>query len=238
MTKRKLQRFAETETFGNVFHKQCEFKGNWNTSYFRNENPIVLELGCGRGEYTVNMGQKMPKKNFIGIDIKGARLWRGAKTAYEEGMKNIAFLRIQIETIENFFAPGEVSELWITFPDPQIQVSRARKRLTSPRFLNHYHQILRPGGRIHLKTDSRELYEFTLEMIERYGLILHNYTHDLYGSQLLDDTLSIQTKYESVYLREGKNIHYLCFSLPENYQPIDWKEAHKQARGSLDEPTK
>lgn len=227
MGKRKLQRFAETETFGNVFQYECELKGKWNTGYFRNNNPLVLELGCGRGEYTVSMGEKMPEKNFIGIDIKGARLWRGAKTAFEQKISNIAFLRIQIETIEDYFEPAEVSELWITFPDPQLQISRAKKRLTSPRFLNHYHRILRPGGPIHLKTDSGELYDYTLEMIDRHGLELHTHTSDLYGSALPDESLSIQTKYESVYLREGKRIHYIRFSLPEIYEPVNWKEAHK-----------
>lgn len=229
MGKRKLQRFAETETFGNVFSYDCALRGKWNTAYFQNANPIVLELGCGRGEYTVNMGQKVPEENFIGVDVKGARLWRGAKTAFEEGMKNVAFLRVRIETIENFFAPGEVSGIWITFPDPQPQVSRAKKRLTAPRFLNHYHRILAPGGNIHLKTDSSQLYDFTLEMVEHYGLNLHTHTSDLYGDAgLADPFLAIQTKYESIYLSQGKKINYIRFSIPGYYQPVDWKAAHRE----------
>src|SRR3546814_12506704 len=136
MGKRKLQRFAESETFGNVFQRDCELKGRWNSNYFPNDNPLVLELGCGRGEYTVNLGRKMPEKNFIGVDIKGARLWRGAKTAFEEQMENLAFLRLQIETLEDYFAAGEVREIWTTFPDPQLQLSRDRKCLNSPRSLH------------------------------------------------------------------------------------------------------
>lgn len=229
MGKRKLQRFAETETFGNVFTYDCELRGKWHDAFFHNNHPIVLELGCGRGEYTVNMGRTNPERNYIGVDVKGARLWRGAKTAFEEGLKNIAFLRVRIETIENFFAPGEVDEIWITFPDPQPQVSRAKKRLTAPRFLNHYHRILAPGGLIHLKTDSSQLFEFTLEMIEQYKLILHTHTSDLYGGdQLPDPALAIQTKYESVYLQMGKKINYIRFGLPEDYEPVDWKDAHRR----------
>lgn len=239
MGKRKLQRFAETATFGNVFQRDCELSGRWSKDYFGNDHPIVLELGCGRGEYTVNLGRETPGKNLIGIDIKGARLWRGAKTAIEEGLKNIAFLRVQIETIENYFSPGEVSEIWITFPDPQPQVSRSRKRLTSPRFLNHYHTILRPGGTIHLKTDNDGLYDFTLEMIQKYGLHLHGFTADLYNSEILDDILSIKTTYESVYLKKGKNINYIRFSLPAGYTHVDWKEAHRQwAQETQQEPLK
>lgn len=229
MGKRKLQRFAETETFDNVFDRNCQLRGNWNSDYFGNDQPLVLELGCGRGEYTVNMGRQIPEKNFIGVDIKGARLWRGAKTAFEEKLGNIAFLRVQIETIENYFAPGEVSELWITFPDPQPQVSRAKKRLTSPRFLNNYHRILRPKGDIHLKTDSRGLYEYTLEIIKEYGLLLETETDDLYsGAALPSRFLSIQTKYESVYLKQGKKINYIRFRFPEDYKAVDWKAAHKE----------
>lgn len=228
MAKRKLQRFAETSSFGNVFQRDCGLSGRWNADYFHNTHPLVLELGCGRGEYTVNLARRNPGANFIGVDIKGARLWRGAKTALQEGLSNVAFLRTQIETIEDYFSPGEVSEIWITFPDPQPQHGRSRKRLTSPRFLNYYHSILRPGGRIHLKTDNKGLYEYTLQMTERHGLTLHDHTSDLYESRLLNETLSIRTTYESVYLEKGQKIRYLCFSLPETYTPVDWKEDHRQ----------
>ena len=214
MAKRKLERFTEMATFPNVFQLlNDDLKGKWHSNYFKNNHPIVLELGCGKGEYTVNMAQYFPDKNFIGIDFKGARLWRGAKTALEEGLSNVAFLRIQIENIANFFAENEVDEIWITFPDPQPQISREKKRLTSPRFIKEYGSILKSGGFVHLKTDHDGLYNYSLEVIERLNLKLHTSTHDLYQSELLNEVLAIKTTYEKIYLAEQKRIHYLSFSI-------------------------
>jgi tRNA (guanine-N7-)-methyltransferase len=212
--KDKLKRFAEVNTFSNVLQLDAgkEFKDKWNTGYFKNTHPIVLELGCGKGEYTVNLAVMFPTKNFIGIDYKGNRIWRGAKTALEDGVNNVAFLRIQIETILDYFAPGEVDEIWITFPDPQPQVSREKKRLTSPRFLDKYKQLLKPGGVIHLKTDNDGFHLYTSEKIYETGLFLHIKTEDLYHSEYANEVLSIKTFYEKKYLKENKNINYLKFS--------------------------
>ena len=214
MGKDKLKRFAEVNTFSNVLQLDAgkPFKGRWNTGFFKNNNPVVLELACGKGEYTGNLATLFPAKNFIGIDYKGNRIWRGAKTALEDGVNNVAFLRIQIETILDYFAPGEVDEIWITFPDPQPQVSREKKRLTSTRFLEMYKQILKPGGIINLKTDNDGLHAFTAEKIAETGLNLHAKTEDLYNSEYADDVLSIKTYYEKKYLKANKNINYLKFS--------------------------
>lgn len=221
MAKHKLQRFAEIETFDNVLQPRIIFpladherKGKWNEVFFKNNNPIVLELGCGRGEYTVNLAQHYPDKNFIGIDIKGARLWRGAKTAIENQMKNVGFLRLQIDKIEHFFAPSEVSEIWITFPDPQPQVSRERKRLTSPNYLNRYKNILSPKGIIHLKTDNAGLFAYTEEVLKENRYPVFQCTHDLYQSDILTEILKIKTTYEQIYLKKGVPINYLNFSIP------------------------
>jgi len=212
--KDKLRRFAEVNTFNNVLQLDAgkPFKGNWSAGFFKNNNPVVLELACGKGEYTVNLARLFPDKNFIGIDYKGNRIWRGAKTALEEGVSNVGFLRIQIETILDYFAPAEVDEIWITFPDPQPQVSREKKRLTSPRFLEKYKQILKPGGFVHLKTDNDGLHAYTTEKIEEAGIKLHKKTEDLYHSEHADEVLSIKTYYEKKYLEENKNINYLKFS--------------------------
>lgn len=213
MAKHKLQRFAELKTFANVLElDECQLKGKWHQEYFKNNRPIVLELGCGRGEYTINMAQAFPEKNFIGIDYKGARLWRGAKTAIEENLNHVAFLRIQIENILDFFDNGEVSEIWITFPDPQPQISREKKRLTAPRFIEKYKQILSENGFIHLKTDNDGLYQYTLETAQTLKMKLLKNTTDLYHSTLLDNTLSIKTTYEKIYLAQGKSINYVCLS--------------------------
>ncbi len=215
MGKDKLRRFAEIATFSNVLQldEGKSFKGSWNVNHFRNESPIVLELACGKGEYTVNLAKMFPEKNFIGVDYKGNRIWRGAKTAIEEGITNVAFLRIQIENILDYFAAGEVSEIWITFPDPQPQISREKKRLTFPGFLEKYRQILKPGGVIHLKTDNDGLHAYTAEKIDELKLKLHACTEDLYKSELADEVLSIKTYYEKKYLADDKNINYLKFSL-------------------------
>ena len=214
MGKDKLRRFAEIETFANVYQLDAgkALKGNWSNMHFKNDAPLVLELACGKGEYTVNLAQLFPAKNFIGIDYKGNRIWRGAKTAIEEGINNVAFLRIQIEQILDYFDADEVSEIWITFPDPQPQISREKKRLTAPRFLEKYKVILQESASINLKTDNDDFYAFTLETIEQLGLTLHVRTEDLYRSDLVDEVLSIKTYYEKKYLTHNKNINYVRFS--------------------------
>jgi len=212
--KDKLRRFAEVNTFSNVVQLDAgkPFKGKWASDFFKNDNPLVLELACGKGEYTVNLGRIFPEKNFIGIDYKGNRIWRGAKTALEDGVNNVGFLRIQIETILDYFGEGEIDEIWITFPDPQPQISREKKRLTSPRFLEKYKQILKHGAPINLKTDNDGLHAYTSEKIEELGLKLHVKTEDLYNSEHADEVLSIKTYYEKKYLQDNKNINYLKFS--------------------------
>ncbi|MDB5124541.1 MAG: trmB [Mucilaginibacter sp.] len=217
MGKDKLRRFAEVDTFSNVLQldEGKAFKGQWSKSIFKNDNPLVLELACGKGEYAVNLARLFPGKNFIGIDYKGNRIWRGAKTALEDGVNNVAFLRIQIETLLDYFAAGEVDEIWITFPDPQPQVSREKKRLTSPRFLEKYKQLLKPGGSVNLKTDNDDLHAYTSEKINELNLNLHIKTEDLYHSEFADDVLSIKTYYEKKYLKDNKNINYLKFSFDQ-----------------------
>ncbi|MBQ5873860.1 MAG: tRNA (guanosine(46)-N7)-methyltransferase TrmB [Bacteroidales bacterium] len=220
MGKNKLARFAENETFANLFQLTYEqvtkegfaLKGKWNKEFFKNDNPIVLELGCGKGEYTVGLAKKYPNKNFIGIDIKGARLWRGCKTSNEDKMTNVAFVRTHIQMIESYFAQNEVSEIWITFPDPQLK--KPNKRLTCERFLSLYKNILKSEGIVHLKTDSQELYEFTKDevLIPTKREILYN-TNDLYNSDFKEDVIEIQTFYEAMYLKIGKPITYLKFRL-------------------------
>jgi len=214
MGKDKLRKFAEIETFANVYELDAgkSFKGKWSKMHFKNDAPLVLELACGKGEYTVNLAQLFPEKNFIGIDYKGNRIWRGAKTAIEEGIENVAFLRIQIEQILDYFDADEVSEIWITFPDPQPQISREKKRLTAPRFLEKYKVILQESAPINLKTDNDDFYAFTLETIDQLGLKLHVRTEDLYRSDLVDEVLSIKTYYEKKYLAHDKNINYVRFS--------------------------
>ena len=214
MGKDKLRRFAEIETFANVYQLEegQALKGNWANNHFKNSNPIVLELACGKGEYSVNLARLFPDKNFIGIDYKGNRIWRGAKTAIEEGIDNVAFLRIQIENILDYFAEGEIDEIWITFPDPQPQDSREKKRLTFPAFLNRYKLVLKPGGCVNLKTDNDQLYAYTVEKTAELNLIVHKNTDHLYTSDLVDDVLSIKTYYEKKYLLHDKNINYIQFS--------------------------
>jgi tRNA (guanine-N7-)-methyltransferase len=215
MGKYKLRQFEELNTFSNVFQKEKDtsLKGKWQETYFKNKKPIVVELACGKGEYTVNMAKTMPDKNFIGVDIKGNRLWTGAKMALEENIENVAFLRIQIENLQEYFEQGEIDEVWITFPDPQPQVSREKKRLTSIRFLNLYKLVLKANAIIHLKTDSDLLYDYTLSVIDEHNLTLIANTSNLYKSDLLDEILSIKTYYEGKYLSVGKNINYVKFHL-------------------------
>ncbi len=218
--KNKLQRFAENLTFSNLFQYRYEeivngffLKGKWNKEFFKNNHPLILELGCGKGEYSVGMAQRYPEKNFIGVDIKGARLWRGLKTAQEENLKNVAFVRTRIELSEYYFGQQEVDELWITFPDPQIKASRERKRLTSPRFLKRYARFLKPDAVIHLKTDALLLYDYTREVIEQGGHTLLDSNEDIYGSGMDNEITQIQTFYEKKWLEYDTKIRYLAFKL-------------------------
>lgn len=227
MAKNKLKRFEENSTLPNIIQPKFEevfrvdhsIKGKWNETFFKNNKPIVLELGCGKGEYTVGLAQQFPEKNFIGVDIKGARLWRGAKTAHESGMDNVAFVRTRIENITSFFGKDEVSEIWITFPDPQLKRINALKRLTSSVFLGLYKTILKSQGLIHLKTDSQELHEYTKALTELNNLKVHSCTNDLYSIAKDDPILSIRTFYEQQFLDLGKTITYICFEL-SNEKPL------------------
>jgi tRNA (guanine-N7-)-methyltransferase len=215
MGQKKLIRFAEIETFPNVLQYPKDMAGKWNT-FFNNENSITLELACGKGEYATGLGQLYPLRNFIGIDLKGNRIWVGAKKALQNDLKNIAFLRTKIDQVAEYFAENEVAEIWITFPDPQLRMSKAKKRLTHPKFLRLYQQFLVPGGLIHLKTDSPDLYRFTKTVIEMYGCIVHTDFDDVFKQEVVNDELKIKTHYESLDIAGSNRIHYLCFSLPEN----------------------
>lgn len=214
MGQKKLVRFAELKTFTNVLQYPEEMPGTWNT-FFKNTNPIVLELACGKGEYTLGLAQLYPTKNFIGVDIKGNRLWVGAKKATQHNLHNVAFLRVQIERLTEFFATEEVDEIWITFPDPQLRISKAKKRLTHPKFLRLYYQLLKPGGKIHLKTDSPDLYLFTKKVIQMYGCNLCNDLDDVYAQPGIPTELQIKTHYEGLDIAGSNRIHYLCFTLPQ-----------------------
>ncbi len=220
-SKNKLKRFKENETFSNVIQPTREeiskgtykLKGSWHT-HFKNNNPLVLELGCGKGEYTVALARKYPNKNFIGIDIKGARFWRGAKTALEEGLENVAFLRTQIELIDLLFGANEVSEIWITFPDPQIKYKRTKHRMTNQSFLDKYRIILNPKGVVNLKTDSEFMHGYTLGLLHGLGLEVIYANHDVYTNEgSPEDVLNIQTFYENQYLEKGKSITFVQFKV-------------------------
>ncbi|MDQ8006548.1 MAG: tRNA (guanosine(46)-N7)-methyltransferase TrmB [Pedobacter sp.] len=214
MGKDKLRKFAEIDTFPNVYQldEAKVLKGNWAKDHFKNSNPVVLELACGKGEYSVGLARLFPEKNFIGIDLKGNRIWRGARTGVDEGIPNLAFLRIQIEDLLEYFGENEIDEIWITFADPQPQISREKKRLTSPNFLTKYKPLLREGGKINLKTDNDGLYNYTKEKVAELGLVTHKDTDHLYQSDLADEVLSIKTHYERIYLKKDKNINYIQFS--------------------------
>jgi len=222
--KDKLRRFAENATFANMvqptfeeaFRTEHLLKGNWHSNFFKNANPLVLELGCGKGEYAYQLGKEYLDRNFLGVDIKGARMWKGAKMAIQDGLTNIGFLRTRIEFIQSFFAPDEVSEIWITFPDPQLNKNRRRKRLTASGFLNTYRQFLKPDGIVHLKTDSHILHHYTKALIEQNGLKLLACTNDLYNSEFAGDTHYITTHYESIFKAQGIPITYLRFTLSKN----------------------
>jgi tRNA (guanine-N7-)-methyltransferase len=252
MGKGKLAKFAEMETFSNVFQYPFSvidnvpfaMQGHWGEQYFGNNHPIVLELGCGKGEYTVELARLYPEMNFIGVDIKGARMWTGAKRALEEGLPNVAFLRTNIEIIDRFFSAGEVQEIWLTFSDPQMK--NARKRLTSTYFMARYRRFLADGGTIHLKTDSNFLYTYTWHMVQANGLPLLFNTDDLYHSEGLDAAtkkiLGIRTYYEQMWIERGLNIRYLKFSLPATGElvepeveiPLDeYRSYHRPKRSGL-----
>ena len=214
MAQKKLIRFAELLTFSNVLQNPNDIAGRWN-QHFKNNQPITLELACGKGEYAVGLAQIYPHKNFIGVDQKGNRIWVGAKKALKENLPNVAFLRIQIDQLTDFFGAGEVDEIWITFPDPQLRISKDKKRLTHPKFLRLHQQVLKPGGLIHLKTDSPQLYQFTKRVIELYDLALHEDSDDVHAGKDLKPELQIKTYYESLDIAGSNRVHYLSFSLPQ-----------------------
>ena len=197
MGQKKLVRFEELKTFSNVLEFPEDMQGKWN-DHFKNNNPLILELACGKGEYAVGLGQLYPAKNFIGVDLKGNRIWVGAKKALQNNLHNVAFLRTQIDQITEYFSKDEVAEIWITFPDPQLRMSKAKKRLTHPKFLRLYQQFLIPGGLIHLKTDSPDLYHFTKQVIEMYGCMLHTDNDNVNDKAIIPDELKIKTHYESL----------------------------------------
>ena len=253
MGKGKLAKFADMEKYSNVFqypysvveHVPFEMRGHWHENYFHNSNPIVLELGCGKGEYTVGLARRFPDVNFIGVDIKGARMWTGATQALQEGLGNVAFLRTNIEIIERFFAEDEVQEIWLTFSDPQMK--NPRKRLTSTYFMERYRKFLVDGGIIHLKTDSNFLFTYTTYMVEHNHLPVIERTEDLYHSShlspLTSHLLSIQTYYESMWIARGLNIKYMKWQLPRNGELTepdveieldDYRSYHRSKRSSLD----
>lgn len=213
MAQKKLKRFGEIKTFPNVLEYPENMAGNWG-SFFKNNNPVILELACGKGEYATGLAQLYPQKNFIGVDIKGNRIWAGAKFSMDNNLANVAFLRTQIHKIDTYFAINEIQEIWITFPDPQLRISKAKKRLTYPRFLRLYQKILQPGGKIHLKTDSPELYNFTKTVIDLYKLVLITDLNDVHKDGKVSHELSITTHYESLDIAESKRVFYICFSLP------------------------
>lgn len=220
MGKDKLKRFEENKTLPSLFEPEIEdvqgdyfLKGKWASDFFKNANPVVLELGCGRGEYTVGLARKYPDKNFIGIDRKGARIWRGAKTAFEDNLLNAAFLRTRLEFIKNCFGKDEVSEIWITFPDPHLKLKKERRRFTSAFFLEMYRELLQPDGLIHLKTDNQYLYTYTLRIIREGSHNLIFETPDLYMDSCKEEAKDFQTFYEHIFLKENTKIKYIKFSL-------------------------
>jgi tRNA (guanine-N7-)-methyltransferase len=220
MAQKKLERFAAIKTFENVLEYPMNMKGGWHV-FFKNDNPVILELACGRGEYTVGMAKLFSHQNFLGVDVKGNRMYIGAKKSLTENLVNAGFLRTQIEKLPDYFESGEITEIWITFPDPQLRISKAKKRLTHPRFLRLYQQILKPGGFIHLKTDSPDLYNFTKKVAELYGLIIVEDSDNIYAGSNIKQELTIKTHYESLDIAQSKKIHYLKFKLPAIIKDID-----------------
>ena len=223
-SKNKLKRFIENESFHNVIqpprgeliNNDFKFLGKWNELVFKNTNPIVLELGCGKGEYTVNLAKLNPKKNYIGIDIKGARFWKGAKTALDENLENVCFIRTQIELLGYIFDKNEIDEIWLTFPDPQTKYQRRKHRLTNPDFLSIYNSVLKLNGIVHLKTDSEFLHGYTLGLLQGMSITPIFSNHDVYKNHNApDEVVKIQTHYENIYLKETKKISYLSFRFNE-----------------------
>lgn len=255
----KLRKFAENETFsclvqpssqelladGYMSLRDHEIKGKWNETMFAAPQPIVLELGCGKGEYTIDLAERIPERNYIGVDIKGARLWKGAKYAHEHQLPNVAFLRTRIEFIKSFFAPSEVSEVWLTFSDPQMKSENSR--LTSPLFLDRYRSFMKPGGIVHLKTDSMFLHQYSKAMCEANGLEILACTEDLYGSDRLDvpSLYEVQTFYEKMFLQQGYKITYLSFVIDHEgdyvYPEFDdeyWRSVEGPRRSFSHQPHK
>ncbi len=221
MGKNKLLRYREIKTLENVVDLghfrpgfEHELKGNWARTFFENESDIILELACGKGDYTIALAEQNPQTNFIGMDIKGERLWKAAKVCSQKQLDNTAFIRTQIDYLTGLFDENEVSEIWITFPDPYLKDSKVNKRLTSPKFLSMYKKVMKPGGKVHLKTDSPELYTFTLEMIEEYNLPMFKNIPDVYALSPVPDVLKIKTYYEKKHLEIGRTIRYLQFGFP------------------------
>jgi tRNA (guanine-N7-)-methyltransferase len=219
MAQKKLLRFEAIKSFPNVLQYPEGMAGHWN-EFFKNNNPLTLELACGKGEYTVGLAKIHPNKNFIGVDLKGNRIYAGAKKCLEEKIANAYFLRTHIDKISQYFIKAEVNEIWLTFPDPQLRKSKAKKRLTHPRFLRLYQQILAEGGQVHLKTDSPDLYRFTLLVIEMYGLHLHENSDNVYAGPAINEELRIKTHYESLDIAGSSRIHYLRFSFPASPLPV------------------
>jgi tRNA (guanine-N7-)-methyltransferase len=236
MGQKKLIRFAEMETFPNVLQYPKDMKGKWS-SFFHNEHPITLELACGKGEYAVGLGRLYPQRNFMGVDVKGNRMWVGARTALKENLNNIAFLRTQIDRINEYFDKEEVNEIWITFPDPQLRQSKHKKRLTHPKYLRFYQQFLKADGLIHLKTDSPVLYRFTKQVIALYELQLIADYDDLYRQEKLSPELQIKTHYEGLDIAGSNRIHYLCFSLSKASLPAEKDILLKQWVFETEEPS-
>ncbi|MEJ0102448.1 MAG: tRNA (guanosine(46)-N7)-methyltransferase TrmB [Bacteroidota bacterium] len=234
---KKLVRFEELKSFINVLEFPKDMNGKWK-EHFHNSNPLTLELACGKGEYAVGLGKMYPARNFIGVDLKGNRIWVGAKKALQENINNVAFLRTEIDQVTEYFDKNEVNEIWITFPDPQLRVSKAKKRLTHPKFLRLYKQFLAPGGFIHLKTDSPVLYRFTKKVIAMYDCKIHADLDNVYAEETITDELKIKTHYESLDIAKSNRVHYLSFSLPEQLPGIEkdavLKEQLKQEEHGAD----
>lgn len=226
MGQKKLIRFEAIRHFPNVLEYPQDMKGKWK-EFFRNDAPLTLELACGKGEYAVGLGRLYTDRNFIGIDIKGNRIWRGAKTALDEGLQHVAFIRSHIDKITDYFAGSEVAEIWITFPDPQLRASRAKKRLTHPKFLRLYQQIIREDGLINLKTDSPDLYRFTLAVIHLFELEVVEQTDHVYQQETVKPELQIKTHYEGLDIAQSNRIHYVCFRINRPL-PVEKDEVLKQ----------
>lgn len=232
MGQKKLLRFNQIKSFPNVSEYPKDIQGRWD-SFFSKSQPLVLELACGRGEYTVGLAEMCPDRNHLGVDVKGNRIYLGAKKALDQSLSNAGFLRTQIEMIADYFAPGEVDEIWITFPDPQLRTSKSKKRLTHPRFLRMYQKFLKPGGAVHLKTDSPDLYQFTLLALEHCGIKPQDTCDDVYARSERDQRLNIKTHYEGLDIAQSQKIHYIRFILPET--PMQDLDADLQERLRLEQ---